>query len=139
MTTSNVLHHTNDEELIALTQRKESFTLTRVKNFSQTVKKSKVNCYVFMLEHLLSFSILRISEVCRVSRSMFYYWVENRHKAIQHEADRHKLIPRSKKFLMQIKNVMAQGIFSRNWLRAVIIITLRPLQSGFSRESSTQV
>ena len=39
MTTSNVLHHTNDEELIALIQRKESFTITRVKNFSQAVKK----------------------------------------------------------------------------------------------------
>ena len=39
MSTSNVLHHTSDEELIALIQRKESFTLTKVKNCSQTVKK----------------------------------------------------------------------------------------------------
>lgn len=39
MSTSNVLHHTSDEDLIALIQRKESFTLTKVTNFSQTVKK----------------------------------------------------------------------------------------------------
>ncbi|NOI36806.1 IS3 family transposase, partial [Vibrio cyclitrophicus] len=54
-------------------------------------EKSKVNCYEFMLEHLLSFSISRMAKVFRVSRSGFYYWVENRHKAIQRETERQKL------------------------------------------------
>ncbi|MEZ8863327.1 IS3 family transposase [Vibrio artabrorum] len=54
-------------------------------------EKSKVNCYEFMLEHLLSFSVTRMAKVFRVSRSGFYYWVENRHKAIQREAARQKL------------------------------------------------
>lgn len=31
-----------------------------------------------MLEHLLSFSVTRMAKVFRVSRSGFYYWVENR-------------------------------------------------------------
>ncbi|MGC9535261.1 IS3 family transposase [Vibrio atlanticus] len=53
-------------------------------------EKSKVNCYEFMLEHLLSFSISRMAKVFRVSRSGFYYWVENRHKAIQRETERQK-------------------------------------------------
>lgn len=44
-----------------------------------------------MLEHLLSFSISRMAKVFRVSRSGFYYWVENRHKAIQRETERQKL------------------------------------------------
>lgn len=44
-----------------------------------------------MLEHLLSFSVTRMAKVFRVSRSGFYYWVENRHKAIQREAARQKL------------------------------------------------
>lgn len=43
-----------------------------------------------MLEHLLSFSISRMAKVFRVSRSGFYYWVENRHKAIQRETERQK-------------------------------------------------
>ncbi|TKF74084.1 IS3 family transposase [Vibrio kanaloae] len=54
-------------------------------------EKSKVNCYEFMLEHLLSFSISRMAKVFRFSRSGFYYWVENRHKAIQRETERQKL------------------------------------------------
>ncbi|WP_435250622.1 IS3 family transposase (plasmid) [Vibrio sp. nBUS_14] len=54
-------------------------------------EKSKVNCYEFMLEHLLSFSISRMAKVFRVSRSGFYYWVENRHKAIQRETERQKI------------------------------------------------
>ncbi|WP_394142135.1 IS3 family transposase [Vibrio chagasii] len=54
-------------------------------------EKSKVNCYEFMLEHLLSFSISHMAKVFRVSRSGFYYWVENRHKAIQRETERQKL------------------------------------------------
>ncbi|MDA0155890.1 IS3 family transposase [Vibrio sp. Makdt] len=54
-------------------------------------EKSKVNCYEFMLEHLLSFSISRMAKVFRVSRSGFYYWIENRHKAIQRETERQKL------------------------------------------------
>ena len=44
-----------------------------------------------MLEHLMIFSISRMTKVFRVSRSGFYYWVENRHKAIQREAARQKL------------------------------------------------
>ncbi len=44
-----------------------------------------------MLEHLLSFSIVRMAKVFGVSRSGFYYWVKHRHKAIQHEAIRQKL------------------------------------------------
>ncbi|NOJ06582.1 IS3 family transposase [Vibrio splendidus] len=54
-------------------------------------EKSKVNCYKFMLEHLLSFSISRMAKVFRVSRSGFYYWVDNRHKAVQRETERQKL------------------------------------------------
>ncbi|EHZ2755050.1 IS3 family transposase [Vibrio vulnificus] len=54
-------------------------------------EKSKVNFYEFMLEHLLSFSIVRMAKVFGVSRSGFYYWVKHRHKAIQHEAIRQKL------------------------------------------------
>jgi putative transposase len=34
-----------------------------------------------MLEHLISFSILRMSKVLDVSRSGFYYWLKNRHNA----------------------------------------------------------
>lgn len=41
-----------------------------------------------MLEHLLSFSVVRMAKVFGVSRSGFYYWVKHRHKAIKHEAIR---------------------------------------------------
>ncbi len=49
-----------------------------------------------MLEHLLSFSIVRMAKVFGVSRSGFYYWVKHRHKAIKHEAIRQKLDTRVK-------------------------------------------
>ncbi|MGO2509744.1 MAG: IS3 family transposase [Vibrio hibernica] len=51
-------------------------------------EKSKVDCYEFMLEHLLYFSVVRMVKVFRVSRSGFYYWIKHRHKAIQREATR---------------------------------------------------
>ncbi len=41
-----------------------------------------------MLEHLLCFSVVRMAQVFRVSRSGFYYWIKHRHKAIQREAIR---------------------------------------------------
>jgi hypothetical protein len=36
---SHKLHHLDDEAVIALIKKKDSFTLTHVKNFSQTVKR----------------------------------------------------------------------------------------------------
>ncbi|CAH8236326.1 IS3 element protein InsF [Vibrio aestuarianus] len=44
-----------------------------------------------MLEHLLSFSVVRMAKVFDVSRSGFYYWIENRHKASQRESARQQL------------------------------------------------
>ncbi|GIB52516.1 putative transposase [Vibrio cholerae] len=41
-----------------------------------------------MLEHLLCFSVVRMAQVFRVSRSGFYYWIKHRQKAIQREATR---------------------------------------------------
>ncbi|MEZ9421452.1 IS3 family transposase [Vibrio breoganii] len=52
---------------------------------------SKVECYEFMLEHLISFSILRMSKVFDVSRSGFYHWLKNRHNASPRELARHAL------------------------------------------------
>ncbi|MBF4310905.1 IS3 family transposase, partial [Vibrio anguillarum] len=54
-------------------------------------EKSKVNCYEFMLEHLLCFNIVRMAKVFGVSRRGFYYWIKHCHKAIQREAIRQKL------------------------------------------------
>ncbi|EGR0230472.1 hypothetical protein BST50_17340 [Vibrio vulnificus] len=39
MSNSNVLHHVDEQALSDLIRRHESFTLTKVKNFNQTVKK----------------------------------------------------------------------------------------------------
>ncbi|MDD9158146.1 hypothetical protein PVK64_18445 [Aliivibrio sp. S4TY2] len=39
MSTSNIVHYLNDEEIITLIKERKSFTLTNVKNFSQTVKR----------------------------------------------------------------------------------------------------
>lgn len=44
-----------------------------------------------MLEHLISFSILRMSKVFDVSRSGFYHWLKNRHNASPRELARHAL------------------------------------------------
>ena len=71
-----------------------------------------------MLEHLLSFSIVRMAKVFGVSRSGLYYWVKHRHKAIQHEAIRQKL---------DTEVEMAQGVSKKNCLRAVITTMLKPL------------
>ncbi|MDF4691194.1 IS3 family transposase [Vibrio parahaemolyticus] len=54
-------------------------------------EKSKIDCYEFMLEHLLCFSVVRMAKVFRVSRSGFYYWIKHRHKAIQRETIRQEL------------------------------------------------
>ncbi|EJE8557890.1 IS3 family transposase [Vibrio vulnificus] len=54
-------------------------------------EESKVDCYEFMLEHLLCFSIVRMAKVFGVSRSGFYYWIKHRHNAIQREAIRQQL------------------------------------------------
>ncbi|MCR9977540.1 IS3 family transposase [Vibrio parahaemolyticus] len=54
-------------------------------------EKSKVDCYEFMLEHLLCFNVVRMAKVFGVSRSGFYYWIKHRHKAIQREANRQEL------------------------------------------------
>ncbi|MDE1314979.1 IS3 family transposase [Vibrio aestuarianus] len=54
-------------------------------------EKSKVDCYEFMLEHLLCFNVVRMAKVFEVSRSGFYYWIKHRHKANQREADRQEL------------------------------------------------
>lgn len=51
-------------------------------------EKSKVNCYEFMLEHLLFFSVVRMVKMFKVSRSGLYYWIKHRHKAIQRKATR---------------------------------------------------
>ncbi len=53
-------------------------------------EKSKIDCYEFMLEHLLCFNVVRMAKVFGVSRSGFYYWIKHRHKAIQREANRYK-------------------------------------------------
>ncbi|EGR0698044.1 IS3 family transposase [Vibrio parahaemolyticus] len=54
-------------------------------------EKSKIDCYEFMLEHLLCFSVVRMAKVFRVSRSGFYYWIKHRHKDIQREITRQEL------------------------------------------------
>ncbi|PNH77784.1 IS3 family transposase [Vibrio diazotrophicus] len=54
-------------------------------------EESKVDCYEFMLEHLLCFSIVRMAKVLGISRSGFYYWIKHRHNAIQREAIRQQL------------------------------------------------
>ncbi|MCS0350744.1 IS3 family transposase [Vibrio ordalii] len=54
-------------------------------------EESKVDCYEFMLEHLLCFSIVRMAKVFGISRSGFYYWIKHRHNAIQREAIRQQL------------------------------------------------
>ncbi|MFW0939351.1 IS3 family transposase [Vibrio parahaemolyticus] len=54
-------------------------------------EKSKIDCYEFMLEHLLCFSVVRMAKVFRVSRSGFYYWIKHCHKAIQRETIRQEL------------------------------------------------
>ncbi|WP_281881426.1 IS3 family transposase [Vibrio nigripulchritudo] len=54
-------------------------------------EKSKVNNYEFMLEHLVSFNIVRMAKVLNVSRSGFYYWVKNRHKVTERKATRQLL------------------------------------------------
>ncbi|CAK2489682.1 hypothetical protein VCRA2116O29_420010 [Vibrio crassostreae] len=37
-------------------------------------EESKIDCYEFMLEHLLNFSVVRMAKVFGVSRSGFYNW-----------------------------------------------------------------
>lgn len=54
-------------------------------------EKPKVECYEFMLEHLLCFSVIRMAKVFCFSRSGFYYWIKHRHKTIQREVTRHEL------------------------------------------------
>ncbi|EHZ2593318.1 IS3 family transposase [Vibrio parahaemolyticus] len=54
-------------------------------------EKSKVDCYEFMLEHLLCFSVVRMAKMFGVSRSGFYYWIKHRHKAIHRETTRQEL------------------------------------------------
>ncbi|CDT76165.1 IS3 element protein InsF [Vibrio coralliirubri] len=44
-----------------------------------------------MLEHLMRYKIVRMAKVFGVSRSGFYYWIENRHKVTQHD-ERRKLL-----------------------------------------------
>ena len=44
-----------------------------------------------MLEHFLSFSVIRMAKVFNVSRSGFYYWLKHRHKVIQREVTRQEL------------------------------------------------
>ena len=80
-----------------------------------------------MLEHLLSFSIVRMAKVFGVSRSGFYYWVKHYHKAIKHEAIRQKLDTRVKEAFDNSKGRDGSGVFKKNCLRAVITTTLKPL------------
>ncbi|HBB9961659.1 TPA: IS3 family transposase [Vibrio parahaemolyticus] len=54
-------------------------------------EESKVDCYEFMLEHLLCFSVVRMAKMFGVSRSGFYYWIKHRHKVIHRETTRQEL------------------------------------------------
>lgn len=89
---------------------------------------SKVDCYEFMLEHLLCFSVVRMAKVFRISRSGFYYWIKHRHKAIQREATRQELDTKVKDAFENSKGEMVQGASRKNCLRTVIAIMLKPLQ-----------
>ncbi len=44
-----------------------------------------------MLEHLMQYRIVRMAKVFGVSRSGFYYWVDNRHKVTQRNENRKQL------------------------------------------------
>ncbi|MFA1572067.1 IS3 family transposase, partial [Vibrio tasmaniensis 1F-187] len=54
-------------------------------------EKSKIDCYEFMLEHLMQYRIIRMAKVFGVSRSGFYYWIDNRHKVTQRNEHRKQL------------------------------------------------
>ncbi|MCF4174726.1 IS3 family transposase [Vibrio sp. McD22-P3] len=54
-------------------------------------EESKVNCYEFMLEHLLFFRVSRMVKVFGISRSGFYYWIKHRHKGCLREQSRQVL------------------------------------------------
>ncbi|MBL4245458.1 IS3 family transposase, partial [Vibrio fluvialis] len=58
---------------------------------------SKIDCYEFMLEHLLNFRITSMVKVFDVSRSGFYYWIKHRHKTTNRETFRQQLDCKVKK------------------------------------------
>ncbi|WP_143698162.1 IS3 family transposase [Vibrio sp. qd031] len=64
---------------------------------------SKVESYEFMLEHLLFFSITRMSKVLDVSRSGFYHWLKHRHKVTSRELARHDLDSKVKQAFVEGK------------------------------------
>ncbi|WP_139137342.1 IS3 family transposase [Vibrio tasmaniensis] len=43
-------------------------------------EESKIDCYEFMLENMVDFSVYRMAKVFSVSRSGFYYWIKHRYK-----------------------------------------------------------
>ncbi len=90
-----------------LAEQAEELDIVKVRHLLR--EKSKVDCYEFMLEHLLCFNVVRMAKVFEVSRSGFYYWIKHRHKYIQREAIRQKLDEKVKKLLTIVRGVMAQG------------------------------
>lgn len=56
-----------------------------------------------MLEHLLFFSITRMSKVLDVSRSGFYHWLKHRHKVTSRELARHDLDSKVKQAFVEGK------------------------------------
>ncbi|WP_224055373.1 IS3 family transposase [Vibrio penaeicida] len=78
-----------------LAEQAEELDIVKVRHLLR--EKSKVDCYEFMLEHLLCFNVVRMAKVFEVSRSGFYYWIKHRHKYIQREAIRQKLDEKVKK------------------------------------------
>ena len=66
---------------------------------------------------MLNFSVTRMTMVFRVSRSRFYYWVENRHK----------LDTKVKETFDVSKERDGSDVLRKNWLRAVVTIMLRAL------------
>ncbi len=44
-----------------------------------------------MLEHLMQYRLVRMAKVLGVSRSGFYYWIDNRHKVTQRNEHRKQL------------------------------------------------
>ena len=74
-----------------------------------------------MLEHFLSFSVIRIAKVFNVSRSGFYYWLKHRHKVTRQELD-----VKVKEAFDNSKGRDRSDVSRKNSLRAVMAIMLKP-------------
>lgn len=80
-----------------------------------------------MLEHLLSFSIVRMAKVFGYPEVGFITGLSIAIRPSNTRQFAKSLIQESKKLSTTAKAEMAQGVFKKNCLRAVITTTLKPL------------